>query len=129
MNDIIIKTIPHNQHRYETVGDYWRDMEGNLQIRVSEMGNPDYEILVAIHELIEVILTEKRGVMESHIMNFDVHFEKERKEGLHDPDEEPGDSPHAPYRREHFMAEALERILSDQLGVSWSDYGKAVMLL
>ena len=42
MKPIEIKSIPHDQHRYETVGDYWDDGTGT-HIRVSEVGNEDYE--------------------------------------------------------------------------------------
>ncbi len=40
--DIHIKTVPHKEQRYNTVGDYWIE-DRVIQIRVSEMGNEDYE--------------------------------------------------------------------------------------
>lgn len=129
MNTIVIKTIPKSEHRYPTVGDYWRDPDGTLQIRVSEMGNKDYEALVALHELIEIILTEKKGIKEPDIMAFDVQFEKEREEGLHGEDDEPGEAPNSPYRKEHVLAECLERVVANELGVIWDEYGKTVMSL
>lgn len=129
MNDIVIKSIPQSEHRYPTVGDYWRDKDGTLQIRVSEMGNKEYESLVVLHELIEIILTEHKGIKEPDIMAFDVQFEKEREEGLHSEDDEPGEDPRAPYRKEHVLAEALERVVANELGVVWNDYGNTVMSL
>lgn len=129
MKNIVIKTIPQSEHRYPTVGDYWRDPDGTLQIRVSEMGNTDYEALVALHELIEIILTEKKGIKEEDIMAFDVQFEKEREEGLHSEDAEPGEDPKSPYRKEHVLAECLERVVGNELGVIWDDYAKTVMSL
>lgn len=129
MKTIVIKTIPQSEQRYPTVGDYWRDPDGTLQIRVSEMGNTDYEALVALHELIEIILTEKKGIKEPDIMAFDVQFEKEREKGLHGEDDEPGEAPNSPYRKEHVLAECLERVVANELGVIWDEYGKTVMEL
>jgi hypothetical protein len=39
---------------------------------------------------------------------------------------EPGDHEHAPYRREHFFATNLERLLSAELGVDWFEYDRDV---
>ena len=61
---IVIETIPHDKHRYETVGDYWYDDMGTLQVRVSDMGNEFYEKMVVIHELIEEALTKQKGISE-----------------------------------------------------------------
>ena len=120
---IKIKTIPHANHRYETVGDYWVDDEGTKYIVVSDMGNEDYELLVAIHELIEQHLCLKRGIKEREITDFDIEFEKNRPEGNTD---EPGDAPDAPYRKEHFFATNIERLISEQLGVDWKTYDDTV---
>ena len=46
MKKIIIESVPHDSHRYETVGDWYREEDGTLRIKVSDMGNEDYEILV-----------------------------------------------------------------------------------
>ena len=90
------------------------------------MGNPDYEFLVSIHEQIEEHLTRRRGLTEPEIMAFDVMWEKEREKGKHEPDEEPGHDPRAPYRKEHIMAENFERMLALEMGLDWKAYGKAV---
>ena len=120
--NIIIKTVPHRHQRYETVGDYFTIGELDT-ILVSKMGNPDYEFLVAIHELTEMYLCQKRGISESSITAFDIKFEKARKPGNLD---EPGDDPKAPYRDEHCIATAVERLVCGVLGVSWKEYEKAV---
>ena len=122
---INIHTIPHNTHRYETVGDYWDDEEGT-NIRVSDMGNEDYEFLVVIHELIEQYLCKKRGISEEDISKFDIKFEKNRPEGNED---EPGDDQKAPYRKEHFFATTIERLIAGELGVDWKEYDKAIFNL
>lgn len=121
---IHIETIPHDQQRYPTVGDYWEDEHGVEQVRVSKMIDWRYEILVAVHELVEWALTKHRGICEEHISAFDVEFEKLREAEL--VSGEPGDSPKAPYKREHFFATNLERLLADELDVDWVDYDQYV---
>lgn len=117
--NINIQTIPHDQHRYPTCGDWWLDEQGNLQIRVSDMGNTDYEALVALHELVEVLLCKKRGITTEQVDAFDKTFESNRAEGNND---EPGDDPAAPYRKEHFFATNIEALMSSELGVDWKTY-------
>ncbi len=123
---VVIETIPHGSQRYETVGDWWFDPDGTLQIRTSDMGNEDYEILVALHELVEVLLCKKRGITDEVVSAFDVAFEAARVEGNED---EPGDDPAAPYRKEHLFATGVEKLLAAELGVDWKTYDKAVMSL
>lgn len=117
---IAIETIPHGAQRYPTVGDYWEDADGVLQIRVSEMEDWRYVILVAVHELAEMMLTRWRGIPEEAIGEFDMEFERKRELGL--AAGEPGDDPAAPYRREHFFATSVERLLAAELGVDWKEY-------
>lgn len=127
--EIHIKTIPHDNHRSETVGDYWHDEEGVLQIRVSDMGNEFYEKMVAIHELIEEALTKKRGLSEPEIQAFDEAFERARAMGLRTPEEEPGFHNDAPYLREHTLATSCEMMMCALAGESWCDYDRTVMNL
>jgi len=117
-----IKTIPHTEQRYPTCGDYWQDGDRKL-FRINQMGNEDYEFLVSIEEH----LTRRRGLKEPDIMAFDVEWEKEREQGKHGEDEEPGHDPRAPYHREHVFAETIERMVALFMGVSWKDYDSAVL--
>ena len=119
------QTIPYKEQRYETCGDYFHDDTG-LHFRINEMGSEDYAFLVLIHEIVEEHLTRRRGLSEPEIMAFDVMWEKERKEGKHGEDEEPGHDLRAPYHKEHVLAENIERLLALQMGISWTDYEKAV---
>ena len=125
---ILIETIQHEKQRYPTVGDWYVDKEG-WHIKVSKMGNWKYELLVAIHELIEYSLCKDRKITDAVVSKFDKQFEKEREVGVHSMDEEAGDSPLAPYRKEHFFATNLERLLAAALGVDWKKYDKKVMSL
>ena len=127
--NIKIQTIPHDQQRYPTVGDWQIDADGNLLIQVSDMGNPDFELLVALHELVEVALCKKRGITTKQVDDFDMQFEKERETGLHGDTDEPGDDAKAPYKKEHFFATNIERLMSEQLGVDFSKYEAALNLL
>lgn len=120
---IVIKTIPHTEQKYETIGDYWRDEDGTLNIVVSELGDSLMETLVGIHELIEVLAMERDCVPLISSNEFDIVFEKERIEGKHGQDDEPGDDPRCPYRRQHRFAENIERQVAYELGVDWDEYG------
>lgn len=121
--NINIQTIPHNQQRYETVGDWWFDDKDNIEIRVSDMGNPQYEFLVAYHEQCEVMMCLNEGITEEEVSAFDIEFEKNRPE---DNTDEPGDDPKAPYRKQHFAATTLERQMAANLDVDWKTYDDAV---
>lgn len=73
---ITIETIPYDQQRYPTVGDWTFDKEGNLLIRVSGMGDWRKEALVAVHELVEVLICKQRGITQEQVDKFDMDFEK-----------------------------------------------------
>jgi hypothetical protein len=122
---ILIEFIPHNSQRYETVGD-WYYKKGILHIKVSMMSDWRYEVLVAIHELAEVLLCRHRGITAAAVDQFDKDFEAKRQPGNVD---EPGDDAKAPYRKEHFFATNIERLLAAELGVDWATYDKEVVNL
>jgi hypothetical protein len=125
---IYTDTIPHSEQRYPTVGDYWETVEHGVyplrrEVRVSEMGNIDYEFLVAIHEQIEQHLCKKRGISEETITAFDIAYEAARPEG---DTTEPGNDTRAPYYHEHQFATSIERQLAAALGVDWNKYDQTV---
>ena len=75
MLNINIKTIPHDQQRYDTVGDYWMDhVSGELQIRVSDMSNWRYEALVAFHELAEYLQITHQEILIDEIDRYDIQI-------------------------------------------------------
>jgi hypothetical protein len=113
---ILIKTIPHETQRYDTVGD-WYESIGGLHIRVSETGNEDYNFLIALHEMVEYYLCKKHGVKESDVDEFDMGFTGSG---------EPGDDKSAPYYDEHQTATLVEKAMAETLGVDWDEYGKIV---
>jgi hypothetical protein len=128
--NITIKTIPHEEQRYNTAGDWWFDDAGNLEIRVSNMSNWKYEALVAYHELAEVLLCKDRGITVEEVDAFDMAWEEEHP-GIAQGGgmEEPGDDPNCPCRKEHFFATTAERALSAELAVDWFEYDAAIFAL
>jgi hypothetical protein len=139
--NINIKIIPHSEQRYETIGDWWFEYKEaekpytnsseinplaptSLEIRVSNLGNTNVRdfygsLCIAVHELIEVILCSRRGITQEQVDKFDKDFESKRQEGNTN---EPGDDPAAPYRKEHFFATSIERLLAAELGIDWKEY-------
>lgn len=118
MIDITIKTIPHHLHRYDTVADWEFDQKsGWLTIRVSDMNNWRYEMLVAVHELVEALLCAHGGITQEVVDKFDFAYKG---------DGEPGDDPNCPYSGPHSIATGIERILAACMGISWSKYEDAL---
>lgn len=121
MRQSLIQVVPLSLMRYRTLGDYYDSDAGRI-FKVADLGNEDYEFLIAIHEQIEEYLTRKAGIRETDIADFDKHFEAERDIGLHKPEDEPGNDPRAPYRPQHRFAENIERLIAAELGVDWFAY-------
>ena len=122
MLNIEIKTVEHKSHRYETVGDYYCEND-KLKFEISDMNNSDMERAVFLHEFIEQWLTEKRGITEESISEFDIEFEKNREVGNLD---EPGDAENCPYKKEHRFAENIERLVCHEVGLDWATYNNVV---
>lgn len=120
---INIEAIPERDMRYPSLGDYWYDDKGVLQIRVVQMDRR-YEMLVIFHELVEQFLTEQRGIKEEDILKFDLEYEKNRQEG---DESEPGDDLNAPYRKEHRFAENIERLIAHELGIDFNEYNDTII--
>jgi len=119
---IVIETIPHQQQRYNTVGD-WRYLEDDtLLIRVSKMSDSRYEFLVGVHEVIEAELCRHDGVTQKEVDDFDIRFEQLRADRGDTITDEPGDHPEAPYSIQHCIATGIERLLAAVLLVDWYEY-------
>ena len=67
--EIYIRSIPMEKivERYgvESPGDYWRTGKDSVAIRSVQTGNPDYDYLIALHEMIEEWDCTKRGCQSS----------------------------------------------------------------
>lgn len=119
MRKIVIKTIPHNKQRYDTAGDWFSRKslftEDSTRIYVSDLSNPKFEFLIALHEQIEMFLCQQRGISEDAVDKFDFTWKG---------DGDPGDDPAAPYFKEHQFALIMERMMAHELGVDWAAYNK-----
>ena len=117
--NILLRTVPHSAQRYDTVGDYYEQGD-QLQLTVSAMRNNDYELLVAVHELVEQHLCKQHGIKHKDIDRFDLTYPGPG---------EPGNSQRCPYHQEHLAATRIEKRLAKELGVDWQQYNKTVMEL
>jgi hypothetical protein len=109
--------------RYPTVGDWWFDDRGTLQIRVAKMSDWRYEALIAGHEQDEALLCYHAGITDKQVDAFDKAYEAARKPG---DLSEPGDSPEAPYHDPHKNATVIEVQRAAMLGVDWAAYSAEV---
>ncbi len=120
---LTITTIPHERQRYDTVGDWKFTPRGHLMIRVSQMGDPRYETLIALHELVEAVLCREAGIDQREVDRFDMAYETSRHLG---DKSEPGDDPAAPYHHQHVSATWFEQHLAGLLHVDWEAYDAEV---
>jgi len=109
--------VPQAQQRYDTVGDWRFDTDGNLHITVSQLSDPRYETLIAVHELVEALLCKAAGITEASVTAFDTAYQGNG---------EPGDDPKAPYRHQHAAATFFEKKMAKLLGVNWKTYDRVV---
>ena len=113
------KAIDPGAIRYSTCGDWEFLPSGTLHASVPDYGaKHDSAFLVALHEIVEGWLCKKDGVQEFEVSGFDKN---------HPELEEPGDSPDAPYHKQHMVATAVERLVCDALGLNWDEHEKWVM--
>lgn len=112
---IIIETVPHSEQRYDTLGDWFFNEDGDLIIKVSlDESTPnipgdvlsDTGFLIALHELIEVKLCMHAAITQAEVDAFDFAFTGRG---------EPGDHPKAPYRQQHRRAMLAELLMADWL--------------
>jgi len=138
---IDFEIISHRKHRYETVGDYFKQ-RGVWFFRVSRMKDKRYSMLVFAHEFIEWLICQVQKIKATDIDKFDVAYESARQKHLNWKEngesrlgkapcgctfyDEPGDDIHAPYREAHQVATACERLIAKALGVEWAGYEEAV---
>lgn len=116
IGNVYINVVPPASMRYRTVGDWFFDGT-DLIIKVADTKNWRYNLLVAIHELIEVFLCTDKGITSKQVDRFDFS---------HENDEDPGSHPKAPYQAQHLIAMGVEMMLAAVLGVKWRVYEAAI---
>lgn len=125
---ITIEVIPHLAQRYNTVGDWQfeRDSEGRataLNVKVSDLDDQEYFVLIGLHEAIEALLCETKGVKESAVDEFDLTWKPDRVYWNSDTKTtEPGEDYRAPYYGQHQIATGIERLIAAQMWVNWARY-------
>jgi hypothetical protein len=124
--NVRILSVPFDALPYPTAGD-WRYENGELVIRVAQLGNEKFEALLAIHELIEALACGFEGITPLDVDRFDFAFEARCTKGkLPTGEDDPGSEPDAPYNRQHRLASGIEEILASVWGVNWKAYEKAI---
>ena len=103
--------------RYRTVGDWRFVAPGFLLIEIADTGNWIYNMLVALHELVEVFLCTAQGITQKQVDRFDFS---------HQDDDDPGEHPNAPYHAQHMIAMGIEMILATALKVKWRPYSESL---
>ena len=116
---ITLEVIPHEQQRLGAAGDWWFEPNGDLQVRVSDLGDWRYNFLVLRHEMDEAILCQHNGVTTAM-----VDEDQANESPTDDPDSFSG-YPGARYQNQHNDALAAEWVMSQLLNVDWVLYGMA----
>jgi hypothetical protein len=114
--EIKLHTVPHNEQRYKTVGDWYENEDGEIYVTASQLTSWKREFLILVHELVEWGLCKNARITQYQVDKFD-----KAHEHLQDKIEL-GDMRIAPYRKQHCLATAVERLLAAEMDVVWSDY-------
>lgn len=121
-----VEFVSLKEMRYDSLGDYFYK-DGILHFKIVNTGNCLYNKIILIHELIEQTLTEAKGIKEEQIIKYDLEFENLRKAGKVGIDDEPGEGKGSPYRREHIIAEIVERMMLNHLDQkTFDEYTKII---
>jgi len=121
---ITIEVIDHHEQRYPTCGDWQLDQATeHLRIKISDLGDWHYNMLIGFHEMMEAMLCHDRGITEEAVDKFDMAYEAKRDV---DNLSEPGDDPDSPYFNEHFFATTLERLLAREFEIGWPEYEQEI---
>lgn len=123
MKNIDIQFIPHEEQRYNTIGDWWVDERGALHIRVTSLPHVGSMVAIAAHELVEWWLCQLAGITQTEVDAFDIEWEKHN-----DLEGEPGDDPAAPYHTQHCFATAVERIVVAASGINWTEHEQEMLI-
>ena len=118
--NIHIQVIPPSQMRPRVDGaDWYIDSKGDLQVRICPMSDPRMEDALIIHEVFEALLCIKDGVTVKQVDEFDQKYDLDHP---NETDVEAGDDPAAPYKIQHSLATAVERIYVAHTKLDWRTY-------
>lgn len=111
-----IEVIPHNEQRYNTVGD-WQFIGDDLVIKISDTKNMTYNSLIALHEFVEAMECKFHGITTEMVDKWDME---------HLDSDDPGALLGCPYYAEHAFADIVEYSWAKNLDVNWNDYEDAL---
>ena len=116
---IILEIIDHQDQRLHVPGDWFFTPDGNLTVRISDLGDWRYNFLVMRHEMDEAILCHFNRITTEMV-------DEDQKKGKpsDDPDSFSG-YPGARLQNQHNDALAAEWQMSRLLKVDWKLYGKS----
>lgn len=110
-----VKVVPPEQMRYASCDDYTEQPDGSVLFTIADTGSLRSNLLVLVHALVEYALVEKAKIPLSLVDAWDMTRPD-------DDDTEPGDDPQSPYHKQHMLASAFERIVSDGLREDWFEH-------
>lgn len=125
MKDIIVKTIPIEEQRYNTAGDYW-ETDTEIHFRITKQRDERSDWAILLHEMTEFALTKQHGITEQQITDYDLWWEANNKAGRTNANE-PGDEVGCPYRDEHSISLIIERIYCMAAGVNWWEHDEQII--
>ena len=96
-----------------SLGDYWVDEHGILQIRAVEMPDLMFSHYILVYEYFEAIRCYRDGVSLESIEKWDAD---------HPDDDDPGSLEGCPYKTYHDNSLMLERLACLQDGYTWEEY-------
>lgn len=116
-----IKSVDIDSQRYFTYGDYFIK-DGIRYFKITNTGIDVLDDLILIHELVEEVLTRNKGIKEEDILKHDLWVEEQVAEGKYPDDAEPGEHEKSPYKKEHLLAEKIEKMIAKDLNIDWGEY-------
>lgn len=116
---IILETIPHSKQRLGVMGDWFFKPNGDLVVRVSDLGDWRYNFLALRHEMDEAMLCKHNEITTEM-----VDEDQKNADSSDDPDSFSG-YPGARLQNQHNDALAAEWVMARLLDVRWTEYGEA----
>jgi len=80
--DIRIHSIPHDQQRYDTAGNWITEfntttgLEDLKEVRISQLGDENAEFVCGIHEAIEAWWCRVHHIIQQDVDEFDIYWEE-----------------------------------------------------
>jgi hypothetical protein len=116
---ITIEFISHKEQRLGAIGDWFFEHNGDLVVRVSDLGDWRYNFLVGRHEMDEALLCMHHGITTEMVDKDQINAAD-----TDDPDSFSG-YPGSCLQNQHNDSLAAEWVMSRLLGVNWKSYGEA----